>query len=583
MPRDVPRAIAHLRYASNKGQTDAHALLGFLYASGMADRWGVPKSLSKSLMYWTFSAAGGNVYASTALGYRYIQGIGVVKSCETAAKYYQRAAHTIATDPRHWPSVETFMQGRPPLPSTLTDSGRMRVKEGMISKERETPLQQDSDLIEYYRHSAQRSDTAAMITLAGLQYFGGYGLQPDQQAAREMLERAARIGNGDAHGMLGHMQLKDGRNDSAMMHFRRSAAYKNNKMGHYALGFIFYHGLLGQQRDYSKAAMHFTLATEHKHAAASFHLGLMHWTGQGVEKDYKVAYHHFQEGARLGSIQSMLNVGTLLLQPSEAVTTPSCDQAVKQFKRVAEAGEWANSFQIAGDAVHQEQWYPALYRYMQAAYAGIEIAQYNAGMLLELLEPGKIEELQHWDRERVLDQADEVYEYSGRQGYEASWIRSGNLRYIEQGDYRAAADKYEHAAHQQSAEAMVNLAFMHARGIGFDTNRERALEYLTDASIAHPDGAAPAQVARIGLRTYWTCLDMWRSVSWIFAEEEVQIQKGDSRQAIGSGETTTGGVNVKNRMVEWEELALLGALVAVLLTVLVVRSKRLARQHALEE
>ena len=582
--RNIPLAVHHLRYASLKGQPDAHALLGFLHASGLADRHGVETSLSKALMYWTFSAASGNVYSSTALGFRYLHGIGVGRSCDAAARYYQKAAHAIATDPRHWPSVDAFMEGRPPLPSTLTESGRVRVNDKMLLEDFQP--HQDDDVIEYYRHRASRRNSMAMLTLGGLHYFGGHGLERNVDRAREILEQAAQLGNGDAHGMLGHMYLGLGKNDTAMIHFRHSAAYENNKMGHYALGFIFYHGLLGQQRDFSKARMHFTLASEHKHAEASFHLGLIYWSGYGVEKDHVKAFHHFQEGARLGNIQSMLNVGTLMLNPSDAVKTPDCDLAVKHFKRVAEDGEWKSVFQYAHEAINKRDWYTSLYRHMQAAYAGIELAQYNAGMLLELLPADRLIELQHWDRSRVLRQVDELYEYSGMQGHKDSWIRNGDLHYIEGKDFAGAASKYEKAAMRKSAEGMVNLAFMHGRGQGFTENRETALRYLEDAKLADSEGVAPAVVAAFSLKVLWFISDTRERLSRMFPAETRLEEKPQQivRQAIGSGDTASShGVKVKNRLVEWEDLAILGALFAVLLTVLVVRSKRLARNHAQQQ
>ena len=53
---------------------------------------GVESSQAKALLYYTFAALGGDAFAQMALGYRYKEGVGVPKSCETSLSFYRKAA-----------------------------------------------------------------------------------------------------------------------------------------------------------------------------------------------------------------------------------------------------------------------------------------------------------------------------------------------------------------------------------------------------------------------------------------------------------------------------------------------------------
>lgn len=586
--RDIATAVRHLRAAASRGQPDAHAMLGMLHASGIADRHGVRKSLPAAILHWTFAAATGNIYASTALAFRHMHGLGVPKNCRTAAQYYRRAADAIARDPRHWPTAANFLDGKPPLPSGLTNAGRLRYDDKMLQKKREVSSD-DSDLIQFYRHSAERGDMGAMTTLGGLHYYGGYGIEPNEQRAREVLQRAANAEHGEAHGMLGHLAMRERKNETAIIHFRYSAA-KNDKIGHYALGMIFLHGILGMNQDYSKAAMHFTLATEDKkqHAGASFQLGLLYWKGRGVEKNYSRAFSLFMRAAKLGNIQAKLNVGTILLEGAAPVGQPDCQGAVKYLKQVAEDGEWKTLFMLASNAFDNGDKYGALYRQLQAAYAGIEVAQYNAAILLEKTEDGSMGELMHWNRERRLSEAHELYGYSGAQGHTASLIRSANIMYMETGEYEEAARVFAKAAEMKSGEGLVSLGLMHAHGLGVKEDRQQAIWYLTSASSADPEAVAPATIAIIGLRIYWLLKDLWDRIS-LFIEEDVHSSSGDAgdgriqEEQGKSGDADSGEekvIRIEKKAEFSDDIALLGALLVAVLTVLVVRTKRLARQPA---
>lgn len=573
--RNIPSAVRHLRLAANAGQPDAHALLGTLHASGLADRHGLAKSHAKSIVNWLFAAESGNVFASTALGFRHLYGIDVKKSCHLAAHYYRRAARSIATDSRKWPSAANFVNSKPPLPSGLVETPPTRLNENTLAGESTDAA--DQDVIHYYRHSADRGNAMDRTTLGALYYFGGHGIEPNYEEAYQHLQMAANANNGQAHTMLGHIDMRSGRNDSAYMHFMHGVAL-NDHLSHYALGMIFYHGLLGKEVNYPKAKMHFelTLDAERKHAGAFFQLGMLYWYGKGIEADKAEAFKFFRKAAHEGHIQSKWNVGAMLTDQEknefQQDSDKDCQTGVQLLKEVAEDGEWRTVLEMAMDHVDSGDWYGALHRYLEAAHAGIELAQYNAGFLLEHLKISDFSnELEHWGRNRMLDEAYELYEYSALQGHTDSLIRSANVIYLEMKDYSRAATIFAKAADLHNAEGMVSLALMYAQGLGVPQSRMSAVNYLMKASDADSDAVAPAKVALLGLHLYWILEDMWNKFSGrrsnLLHSEENKPKQSTREVLVEHAFPNVSG-----------DVAVVGVLLVALVAVLIVRTKRLARQ-----
>ncbi|CAN8070731.1 unnamed protein product [Agarophyton chilense] len=580
--RDVSRAVHLLLTASRAGQPDAHALLGFLHASGIADRYGIAKSEAAAILHWKIAAGTGNVYSMTALGFRHLYGINLRQSCKLASEYYRWAAHEIATDARHWPTPENFLNSKPPLPEGFEDLDRERLKEsdGIL----QSKGSDENEIVQYYRHASNRGDKVAMTALGALYYYGGYGIGPDQRHARLVLQEAAQAGGHEAHAMLGYMAMRDRKNNSAIMHIRYAAAH-GNKMGHYALGMSHLHGLLGLEQDFVKAAMHFEIASKEGHAESSFQLGRLLWNGRGRDKNLEAAYAEFETAARLGSIQAKLNLGTILLSGSPPAKTADCRKGVTLLKEVAEQGEWKTLFDLASTYLGDGDEYGALYRYMQAAYVGIEVAQFNTAFMLEQSKSDELTELRHWDRERRLTEAHRLYQYSGRQGHADSLVRLGNVLYSERRDYFEAARVYGMAAELQSAEGMVAIGLMHAQGLGVQRDREMALQYLASAVDTSPEAVAPATVALVGLRVYWALLDIcsrfgkWctGSIDVMALPEELNldevVQKADAKRTVSPKKPA---ITILGSFAE--DLTVVGALLLALCGILVLRGKRLARQ-----
>eukprot|EP00177_Eucheuma_denticulatum_P006467 GFKZ01011779.1.p1 GENE.GFKZ01011779.1~~GFKZ01011779.1.p1 ORF type:complete len:705 (-),score=100.24 GFKZ01011779.1:331-2445(-) len=592
-PRNLPAAVKSLKRAAASGQPDALAVMGMLHASGITDRWGVEKSLAKALVFWNIAAGTGNVYANAALGYRHWYGLGVAQDCRRAAAFYERAAHGIATDPRFWPTAHNFEYGDPPLASSLTTVGRTRLDEGMFAPGNVGAGAPNADgneeeLFYYYQHLADGGDVDSNTMLGSLLLTGGLGVDADHARAREYLHRGVELGGGEAHGILGHLELKRGNWTGAMYHFRYSAA-KMEKIGHYALGMVNLHGLAGIERNLNKAAMHFQLAAEDGHAEASFQLGMMNWKGEGVpEGNLEKAIKHFEDSAKRGNIQSKYNLGAILMRRNAPVFERDCDKAVGLFKEVAEGGEWNTLFDLASGMFSNNDWFGALYRHLQAAHAGIEVGQHNAAMMLEMLREGDIPELAHWSRERMIAEMHELYAMSGRQNRPESFIRSADVAFVERADYVTAMRAYSASADLDDPEGLFAVGLMYAHGQGVKVDRNRALDLLEIVGTKGEAQSIAAGLATLGLKVYWWARDMrewWSSVDESTPRNAAREEKAHVVGTLDDEESNSdkarlesaSASTVRRRSSLGDDIALVGGLLVILLAVLFVRSKRIAR------
>jgi SEL1 protein len=605
VPRDMSAGVRFMRLAADRGQPDAQASLAFLHSTAIADRHGVEKNHGKALLYWSLAAETGSVLAETALGYRFRGGVGVPKSCTAAARYYRRVARVTATDPRFMPTVENFLASRPPLPTGLTNTPDLRFDDDEVDAAFATsadgdggsqvggesgtrgdepshdqqkaeqhevpdtpePSSDDTELIEYYRHSASHGNSEALAIMGGLNLYGGHGLEPNERLARQNLEAAAALGNGEAHGMLAHLALNRGANETAYNYFL-SAANANARVGHFGLGMFHLYGI-GVAESLAVAAKHFRRAADLRHADAAYHIGMMYWQGKGVAQNTDEAFRYFQIGAQDGQLQCRFTLGLIILDGKYPTPRPDCESGVSYLKAVSEAGEWNTLLGLAADEIDARRPFGALYRELQAASAGIEVAQFNAAMLLDkaVVSGGRaMPELVHWDRQRMVDEALALYELSGMQGHTDSVLRAGHLAYYHggsgrndidgngridatgiprhlwswfsstdegEGDFRRAAVSYDKASRMGCAESSVSLGWMYARGEGVAQNRRYAEHYFELSKKQSPDAILPASIALFGARVMWAAADWnaWLSSGYAVYTNVIEEESGVATNA----------------------------------------------------
>ncbi|XP_053677989.1 protein sel-1 homolog 1 [Anopheles nili] len=480
VPLEVETAKYMFLDLAEEGLPDAQMGLGFMHAAGI----GFNVSQAKALLYYTLAAAGDNPWAQMALGYRYWAGVGVPNSCETALDYYRKVATKVA-------SQVTFSGGaavhRIRLLDEVDNSGP---SSGIL----------DNDLIDYYQLLADKGDVQAQVGLGQLHYQGGRGIPLDHQRALQYFSQAANAGNAVAMAFLGKIYLEGSDNikadnETAFKYFKK-AADLGNPVGQSGLGIMYLHGK-GVRKDTMKALKYFAKAADQGWVDGQLQLGNMYYSGIGVNRDFKLAIKYFSLASQSGHVLAFYNLGQMHAIGLGMIR--SCPAAVELFKNVAERGKWADRLMSGYQDYRSYRFEESFMQYALLSEMGYEVAQSNAGFLLDREEVNLFK-----NRGEELVRALQYWGRAAAQGYSAAQVKLGDYHYYGMGtliDYEMAASHYRMASEQQNnAQAMFNLGYMHEQGLGMKKDihlAKRCYDLAADSSV---DAKVPVTLALIKLQ-----------------------------------------------------------------------------------
>ncbi|KAI0562588.1 Sel1-repeat containing protein [Gracilaria domingensis] len=434
-----------------------------------------------------------------ALAHRYHVALSVSEDCPRASDLYKIVAN--ATVPSSTPL-------RILLPSFLTPPPRRRLREGR-------PPRASDEVVQYVERAANRGDPSAQVEFAKLIY-SDHSSETDVRRATTLFQSAADSGRPDAHALLGFIHLSAGNNDTAIQHFY-AAAEKKERNALNALGFAYLYGI-GLAKNATIAAAFFRKASEKEHPDAFYHLAYLYEEGIGVRKSSIDAITCLTHAAALDHIQASYKLGLRYLS-GEPPIKYDCAEGVSNLKKVAESGVWQTYLDTAGRLHEKGMYAQALYRYLKAAHAGLELAQYNSGFMYEkgtIADRGSSAATPA--REELVHRAIEMYSMSAAQGDVLSMIRIGDLAFAELRDYPKAAVAYETASRAGSAEAYFNLGWMHARGFGMNPDKHIAKRYFDRAMTHDADAWLPSTIAVFGLKHYEIVFGGLKLLSGLYEE-----------------------------------------------------------------
>ncbi|EWM24304.1 protein sel-1 [Nannochloropsis gaditana] len=281
--RNLTRGLDYLARAAHKyGYPHAQHRLAVAHVTGL---YGEPPPLpvalpdateaeeigsggeAAALLLNHFAAMAGDVAGSMAMGFRYLYGHGVAIDCEKAALYYEVAANV---------AVEEL--GRLKV---LPPNERVRLFDGNlagVTSQRKAAMEADQQLVDYYKHTAEKGDVSAQVALGKLYFHGSQGVPQNLAKAAVFLEEAARAGDPLAAGSIGHM---------------------------YLLG-------VGVRQNNETARRFFVRGQESGDAASLNGLGHMYMYGMGVEKNVEKAIKLLQRAAHeKGYSEAFYNLGLI--------------------------------------------------------------------------------------------------------------------------------------------------------------------------------------------------------------------------------------------------------------------------------
>lgn len=326
------------------------------------------------MQHYYFAALGGHTGAAMAMGFRHSLGLGVPKDCQAAVVYYELAANQAAD------LIED--QGLAPL----NERERLSLDRKAHGYTGRSARGEDEEVVDYYRHAAEKGDVSALVALGQIYFYGARGVERDHARAVGFFRIAAGSGDPVAQANLGHMLVKGmgvPKQDlpGALANFT-AAAEAGSASGLNGLGYMYLYGL-GVAADADRARKYFKDAAEAVNPEAYYNLGALWVSGVGMRRrNYPTALNFFTMAAQKGHTLAMHKLAQMNLHG--VGTARNCDNALHLLKMVAEHGEpvrlLARGFSFWNNEDDQDA---ALQIYLVASELGFEVAQANAAWLLD--------------------------------------------------------------------------------------------------------------------------------------------------------------------------------------------------------
>ncbi|KAL9651289.1 hypothetical protein ABK040_001242 [Willaertia magna] len=457
-----------------------------------------------------YSSLDGHLNSHIALGYRYLFGHGVPKSCRTSAYYYNLAADLVSSE---------FEDGKSPVVEhvRLTDEVAIQNK------------QSQDDVMKYYEYSASKGSSSSKLIVGYATMYGIRGFDQNGELARRLFEQAADAGEVEAYGALGNMYWKGlggvtQNNETAFKYFKKGAERKDPSSQN-GLGYMYMNGASDEdgkfvlEKDYTLAAMYFNKSAFAGNSEGQYNLGMLYLNGLGVTKSFKQAHHYFAISAQQGQVLSKYQLAKIYLYGLG--TSKNCEIAVKFLKSVVEKASWTNIVDTAFDKyVDAEDQHTALILYQQAAEQGLEVAQANVAFMYD--RGYGVEEIIN----DVSEEQGQLIKFKGALKWYQQAAEQGNVEaYVKVGDYyyygtsalssslpsiantEQSFEKsvyfYRRAKEMNNAQAMFNLGFMHEHGKGLPQDFYLAKRYYDMASESDHLAYFPVILALGKLYAHW--------------------------------------------------------------------------------
>ncbi|KAF5403525.1 putative extracellular protein sel-1 [Paragonimus heterotremus] len=503
--QSLPRAHAEFSQLALEGNPRGQFGLGLMYATGLL----VNASVPHSLVYFTFSALGGDDLAEMAMAYRYWTGTGLEESCESALTYYYRVAKKVAkmVSERQQSSGVTMLgplvRRARLLDEVDQNAGLLNLLFGLNGWTGDEAamggLTINEDLFQYYQFMADKKNVSAQVGLGQFYYHGRHGVEKNLEKAFYYFSMAAEAGSALAKAYLGEMYLIGSEAVKAdhkrALKYLHESAEEDNPIGQTALAMVYLHGKAGVSVNLAKALEWLLKAADQGWADAQLILGRMFMGTGGVSANHKLALKYFTMASQQGNTLAFFYLGEM--HATGVGVLRSCSMAAELFKNVAERGRWSKWFMYAHAAYRAQRYDEAIVTYLLLAELGYEVAQSNVAFMLE---EGKVTVV---DKSEFHARAFVQWQRSAAQGSTSSRVKLGDYYYYGWGtevNYAKAAQQYRIASEvHHNSQAMFNLAYMHEQGLGLKRDIHLAKRYYDLAAESSLDAKIPVTLALLKL------------------------------------------------------------------------------------
>ena len=222
------------------------------------------KDYRSAMSWYEYAANEGHTLSQYYLGFMYENGLGVAKDCYEAAKWYLKA----------------------------TDGGEARAARHLafMYYEGDGLTQNYDNAFKFFSKAAELGDAHSQYCL-GCMYYLGKSVSVDKSKAQIWFDYAAPklFENGKS--------LMDTDGEHAIEYFEMASwsGAQYSKLAPTVIGYIYYYGKGGVNRDYSKAFEYFMKASNKGHKPASFYVSLCYGLGNGVKQDANLSKKYRQQ------------------------------------------------------------------------------------------------------------------------------------------------------------------------------------------------------------------------------------------------------------------------------------------------
>ncbi|KAJ6236494.1 sel-1-like protein [Anaeramoeba flamelloides] len=360
----------YYRKCASYGEARCHTKLAFFLSTGKCQN---KPDQSLSLLHLELAARSGDLIAQIQLGYRYYQGIGTLKSCEDAHKYYSNIALYVLFQ------LELLNANDTGIGSTKLPIVRIINSDSKLEPE----TQNNKRLIEFYEELSDRGDSQAQ-NIIGEIYLKGKGHHKQNfKKAFDYFGLSASQGHLTAKVNLAKMYSKGlgvEQNYARAFELFVEASNSGDPNARYELGMMYLNGI-GVIKNETLSKMYLEKAVYQGHIGAMFNLANMLRNGQGGKRDIITAFGWMERAAQLGYKLANYYLAEMYYQGDG--TGKSCELSVKYYKKVVELGPWRGNFQKAFKSWESNNYFQSLIIYEHLAELGYEIAQHNAATIYE--------------------------------------------------------------------------------------------------------------------------------------------------------------------------------------------------------
>jgi len=234
----------------------------------------------------------------------------------------------------------------------------------------------ETDLLHQLENRACSGDVTAQYYLSIVYEEARYG-QQDLVASAIWCEQAARAGDRQSQYRLSKM-LESGRGFDKI-HLRASwywleqAAQAGHIEACFSLGVRYLFGAYGVRKSIRKARLWLLASARACHAEANYYLGYMYLNAYGVNEQPGEAFHFFSRAVELGSVKAQCSLAAML--EHGIACEIDHERSQKLYELAADNGHTGAQMYLATRAFSLANYSQALYRFEQAANAGVTEAQ----------------------------------------------------------------------------------------------------------------------------------------------------------------------------------------------------------------